>query len=122
MGEVERFPSGRHRIEQTEPRPAPAVRPEQNDERPPVAKQKPSLAGRAPALTAGLDAALQAHSEAAIQVFRSAFSAALSEGSLAACERLREAAADLMRAAARTTIVLDRVNAGGKRARFDAME
>jgi hypothetical protein len=31
-------------------------------------------------------------------------------------ERLRQAASNLMRAAARTTIVLDRLDAGGKRA------
>jgi hypothetical protein len=73
-------------------------------------------------LTAELDVALQAHAEAAIQTFRSSFAAALAEGSPETRERLRRAASDLMRAAARTTIILDRVNAGGKRPRFDATE
>ena len=114
MGEVEPFPSRQHRIEKGEPRPAPAARPAQNGQRPPAAAQKPRGAGRAPALTAELDTDLQAHAEAAIQTFRSSFAAVLAEESPATRERLRRAASDLMRAAARTTIVLDRVNAGGK--------
>jgi hypothetical protein len=122
MGEVQPFPSREHRIEKGEPRPAPAARPAQNGRRPPAAAQKPPGAGRAPALTAELDAELQAHTEAAIQAFRSSFAAALAEGSPATRERLRRAASDLMRAAARTTIVLDRVNAGGKRPRFAATD
>jgi hypothetical protein len=115
MGEVQSFPPHQHRIEKDEPRLPPAARPGQNSERPRAALQKPSGAGLAPALTAGLDLELQAHAEAAIQTFRSSFSAVLTEGSPATRERLRQAASDLMRAAARTTIVLDRVNAGGKR-------
>ncbi len=115
MGDVQPLPSRQPRIEQLEPRRAPAASPGPNGQRPPAAEQKPLGAGRAPALTAGLDAQLQAHAEAAIQAFRSSFNAALAEGSPATQERLRQAASDLMRAAARTTIVLDRVNAGGKR-------
>ena len=48
-------------------------------------------------------------------MFRSSFDAALMEGSPGVRERLRQAAADLMRVAARTTIVLDRVTAGAER-------
>jgi hypothetical protein len=119
MGEVQPF-SSRHRIDKGEPRPARAARPAQNRQPLPAAAQKQPDAGPAPALTARLDAELQAHTEAAIQTFRSSFAAALAEGSPAARERLRQAAAELMRAAARMTIVLERTNAGGKRARFDA--
>jgi hypothetical protein len=115
MGEVQPFPPRQHRIEKDEPRLAPTARPEQNLERPRAAPQKPPGAGRTPALTAGLDVELQADAETAIQTFRSSFSAVLTEGSPATRERLRQAASDLMRAAARTTIVLDRVNAGSKR-------
>lgn len=70
----------------------------------------PQRARRASALTARLDAELHADVEAAIQAFRSSFGAALAENSLVARERLRQAASDLMRVAARTTIVLDRLN------------
>jgi hypothetical protein len=60
---------------------------------------------------AGLDAELHADSEAAIQAFRSSFDAALAENSLVTREQLRQTASDLMRVAARTTIVIDRLNA-----------
>jgi transposase-like protein len=66
------------------------------------------------ALMAGLDAELHADSEAAIQAFRSSFDSALAENSLVTRERLRQAASDLMRVAARTTIVIDRLNAGAR--------
>jgi hypothetical protein len=115
MGDVQPFSSRQPRIEKHEPPRALAARPEQNGPRAPEAAPKSPGAGRTPALTVGLDAALQAHAEAAIQAFRSSFSAALGEGSPANHERLRQAASDLMRAAARTTIVLDRVDASDKR-------
>ena len=54
--------------------------------------------------------------EAAIETFRSCFDAALAEGSSHERARLRQAASDLMRVAARTTIVLDRLNALSERA------
>jgi transposase-like protein len=113
---LQSFPMRQHRLEKGESRPLAGARPAvaANGQRPPVAAPKPLGAARAPALTAELDAALQAHVEAAIQSFRSSFTAALAESSPASRERLRQAAAGLMRAAARTTIVLDRVNAGGK--------
>jgi hypothetical protein len=69
----------------------------------------------------GLDNELHDRAEAAIETFRSCFRAALAEGSPQARARLRQAASDLMRVAARTTIVLDRLNALNERAaaRFD---
>jgi len=72
-------------------------------------------AGRASAFTAGLDIELHGRAEAAIAAFRSSFDAALAEGSPIVRQRLRKAASDLMRVAARTTIVLDRLNASGER-------
>jgi hypothetical protein len=66
--------------------------------------------------TPGLDEDLHHRAEAAIELFRASFDAALIEGSPGVRERLRRAAADLMRVAARTTIVLDRSTAGAERA------
>ena len=73
-------------------------------------------AGRALASTDGLDSELHDRAEAAIETFRSCFDAALAEGSPHERARLRQAASDLMRVAARTTIVLDRLNALSERA------
>ena len=77
--------------------------------------------GRPLASNEGLDRELYGRAEAAIQTFRSCFDAALAEGSPHERARLRQAASDLMRVAARTTIVLDRLNALSERAapRFD---
>jgi len=77
--------------------------------------------GRALAFIDGLDSELYDRAEAAIETFRSCFDAALAEGSPHDRARLRQAASDLMRVAARTTIVLDRLNALSERAaaRFD---
>jgi len=52
---------------------------------------------------------------AASEAFRSSFNAALTEDSLVVRQCLRQAASELMRLAARTIIVLDRVNAGTER-------
>ena len=71
----------------------------------------PRSAGRTSAFTAGLDSELHGRAEAAIAAFRSSFTAALAEGSPQLRQQLRQAASDLMRVAARTTIVLDRLNA-----------
>ena len=76
----------------------------------------PHTAGRALASTDGLDSELHERAEAAIETFRSCFDAALAEGSPHDRARLRQAASDLMRVAARTTIVLDRLNALSERA------
>lgn len=62
-----------------------------------------------------LDSALHTRAETAIALFRSSFDAALAEGSPEVRERLRQAATDLMRVAARTTMVLDRLNASNER-------
>jgi hypothetical protein len=64
-----------------------------------------------------LDEELYGRSEAAIAAFRSSFEAALAEGSPGVRQKLRQAASDLMRVAARTTIVLDRLNASAERER-----
>jgi hypothetical protein len=72
--------------------------------------------GRASAFAGGLDSDLHDRAEAAIETFRSCFAAALAEGSPHERARLRQAAADLMRVAARTTIVLDRLNEPSERA------
>jgi len=68
-----------------------------------------------PRRSVGLDSDLQGRAEAAIEAFRSSFNAALAEGSPLVRQRLRQAAADLMRVAARTTIVLDQLNARADR-------
>jgi transposase-like protein len=92
------------------------VRPGPSEHREPVSAQPPAPvsslgAGRGSALTAGLDHELHGRAEAAIAAFRSSFNAALAEESPLVRQRLREAASDLMRVAARTTIELDRLNA-----------
>ena len=71
--------------------------------------------GRASAFTAGLDSELHGRAEAAMAAFRSSFDAALAEASPHVRQKLRQAASDLMRVAARTTIVLDRLNASAER-------
>jgi hypothetical protein len=63
----------------------------------------------------GLDDALHLRAEAAIALFRASFDQALTEGTPSVRERLRQAASDLMRVAARTTIVLDRLDASKER-------
>jgi hypothetical protein len=83
----------------------------------------PRKMGGAPAFTAGLDSELHGRAEAAIEAFRSSFDAALSEeGSPIVRQRLRQAASDLMRVAARTTIVLDRLNANAERSSSGAQD
>ena len=64
-----------------------------------------------PVATPGLDADLHHRAEAAIEQFRTSFAAAIDAGSPEMRARLREAASELMRVAARTTIVLDRASA-----------
>jgi hypothetical protein len=74
------------------------------------------------ALTARLDGELRGRAEAAIEAFRSSFNVALTEGSLVVRQRLRQAASDLMRVAARTIIVLDRVNTGTERSSHQVVD
>jgi len=61
------------------------------------------------------DRELHGRVEAAIAAFRSSFDAAIAEGSPQVHQQLRQAASDLMRVAARTTIVLDRLTATAER-------
>jgi hypothetical protein len=111
----------------SEPRPVPSEqRPVPSEQRPVPSEQRPvpelqqhrgplHTASRALASTDGLDSELHDRAEAAIETFRSCFDAALAEGSPHDRARLRQAASDLMRVAARTTIVLDRLNALSER-------
>jgi hypothetical protein len=111
-------PVAEHRDGESEPGFAPPMAPAPTEPSRAAAPQaqrgKTQPVRRALALTAGLDAELRADAEAAIQAFRSRFDAALAENVPVTRERLRQAASDLMRVAARTTIVLDRLNAGTK--------
>ena len=111
-------PGAEHRDRGSEPGFTPSMAPaptEPNRAAAPQAQRgKTQPVRRAVALTAGLDAELRADAEAAIQAFRSSFDVALAENVPITRERLRQAASDLMRVAARTTIVLDRLNAGAR--------
>lgn len=71
---------------------------------------------RGNALAAGFDAELQSQVEESITVFRANLNAALADRSPLRRAELRAAASDLMRMAARTMIVLDRLSAGHERA------
>lgn len=96
-----------------------AVRPVHREQQPVAEQQRPGsfyMTGRASTFTDGLDHELHERAEAAIETFRLCFDAALAEGSPLERARLRQAASDLMRVAARTTIVLDRLNALSERA------
>jgi len=74
------------------------------------------------ALNASLDADLRAQADAAILIFQSAFAAVLDEETVATRKQLRQAASDLMRVAARTTIVLERKDAIVDRAAMPPMQ
>ena len=93
--------------------PAAALR--ADERRPPETPRQPATEAGRGAAASGLDHALHHRAEAAIEMFRSSFDAVLEQGSPELRERLRQAAADLMRVAARTTIVLDRLSAGAER-------
>ncbi|MGH7045536.1 MAG: hypothetical protein ACREE2_03995 [Stellaceae bacterium] len=87
--------------------------------RPLVPPSAPRIAAPAsappPVATPGLDRDLHHRAEAAIERFRTSFDAALDQDSPGGRAQLRQAAAELMRVAARTTIVLDRIGAGSER-------
>jgi transposase-like protein len=96
-------------------REAEPVKPEQIEQRrPPFLRHQPQHP-RQRGAAAGLDSELHGRAEAAIEAFRSSFDAALAESSPLVRQQLRQAAADLMRVAARTTIVLDQLNARAER-------
>lgn len=83
----------------------------------PFADQEPKTA-----LNANLDAELRAQADAAIVIFQTAFAAVLGEETVATRKELRQAASDLMRVAARTTIALERKDALVDRAALPAMQ
>jgi transposase-like protein len=90
----------------------PAAGPIRTEQHAATVPQQPfRTVGRTSAGSDGLDSELHDRAEAAIENFRSCFDAALALGSARERARLREAASNLMRVAARTTIVLDRLNA-----------
>jgi hypothetical protein len=95
------------------------LRSAQSEQRPasvlPQSSLHPRAGDRISAFTAGLDSELHARAEIAIEAFRASFNAALGDGSPNVLARLRQAASDLMRVAARTTIVLERLSAGAER-------
>lgn len=72
---------------------------------------------RRSALEAGLDDELQSQAEQALDAFRVNLDAALADRSPTRRDELRAAASDLMRMAARTMIVLDRLSAAHERER-----
>lgn len=74
------------------------------------------------ALTANLDVELRAQADAAILAFQTAFAAVLGEETVATRKELRQAASDLMRVAARTTIALERKDAIVDRAAMPPMQ
>jgi transposase-like protein len=91
-----------------------------NDPRPeraggPRLEPRPAAA-RGRALEAGFDTDLQNQIEKSIEAFRANLNAALADRSPVRREELRAAASDLMRMAARTMIVLDRLSAGHEQA------
>jgi len=73
------------------------------------------------ALTANLDQELRAQADTAILAFQAAFQTVLSDETATTRKELRQAASDLMRVAARTTIALERKDALIDRAAMPAM-
>jgi hypothetical protein len=74
------------------------------------------------ALTANLDQELRGQADAAIAIFQTAFEAVLGGETPATRKELRQAASDLMRVAARTTIALERKDAIADRALMPPMQ
>ena len=99
-----------------------AVDPPVRQPRPPVAPRPFAEPEPKTALNANLDAELRAQADAAIVTFQTAFQAVLGEETAATRKELRQAASDLMRVAARTTIALERKDALVDRAAMPAMQ
>jgi transposase-like protein len=114
MGQANASVGTRHALSLSAPAP---IRAEQHAAT--VPQQPFRTVGRTSAGSDGLDSELHDRAEAAIETFRLCFDAALAEGSPRERARLREAASNLMRVAARTTIVLDRLNALSERSGHD---
>jgi hypothetical protein len=74
------------------------------------------------ALTANLDEELRTQANAAIAAFQAAFETVLAEETSATRKELRQAASDMMRVAARTTIALERKEAIVDRAAMPPMQ
>lgn len=115
----------------TQPRPLPLLRPTRPEEHPretalaftigradgeqrggDPGPQSQRSAPHGSALSAGLNTQLEDQTEAAIEAFRANFHATITDRSQERLDALRLAASDLMRMAARTIIVVDRLNAG----------
>ena len=111
-------PREQHQPQHQQPRPQPSYQQDGNGNGggrveamplPRVEKEKPI------ALTASLDAELQKDVESVIAAFRTAFDKALADRSPEARDTLLKASSELMRAGARTTIVLERLASGANR-------
>jgi hypothetical protein len=114
MGQANASAAARHALS------LPAAAPIRTEQHAATVPQQPfRTVGCISAGSDGLDSELHDRAEAAIENFRSCFDAALAVGSPRERARLREAASNLMRVAARTTIVLDRLNALSERSGFD---
>ncbi|HWK47793.1 MAG TPA: hypothetical protein VNT30_23925 [Stellaceae bacterium] len=100
---------------QPTPQPAPAQPAAQNQPAPAFFEQSAQRAQVPAALTARLDDELRAQANGAVDIFRNAFDAAMASDAREVRQQLRQAAADLMRVAARTTIVLERLEAVSSR-------
>jgi transposase-like protein len=79
--------------------------------RPAPPAQMPAPSGKSSALRANLDDQLRAAAETAMADFLQRFDTAASEQTSEAYQQLRQSAGELMRIAARTTIVVDRLGA-----------
>jgi hypothetical protein len=99
-----------------------AVDPPVRQPRAPVAPRPFAEPEPKTALTANLDTELRAQADAAIVIFQTAFEGVLGEETAATRKALRQAASDLMRVAARTTIALERKDALADRANMPAMQ
>jgi hypothetical protein len=97
-----------------------AVEPPPRQPRPPTTPRPFAQPEPKTALNANLDAELRGQADAAIATFQAAFEAVLGEETSDTRKALRQAASDLMRVAARTTIALERKDAAVDRAAMPA--
>jgi hypothetical protein len=97
-----------------------AVEPPPRQPRQPMAPRPFAQPEPKTALNANLDAELRSQADAAVAVFQAAFEAVLASETAETRKELRQAASDLMRVAARTTIALERKDAAVDRAALPA--